>query len=1031
MTLTLTRKVLGKAPNIKRLRYFVVLAGFGFLANLLSVNLPFVVPFLIGNAVFIALQARLGNLWALLALIAVLLPVSEAVYWLLAVAQMAMVVLLAKHRTQIYPIILGFTPVAVLIMWFFAPAALLPDWQHFLLAASIVVMLFALNLRASQFLLALSASAAVQKQQHLQQQLSQRIALYSAIPGSLFIALILHATIVLHLASKVEYYSVSQIQRDAELSGLLNRYQGSLALASEMLNIAAPKTVLTELTKQRQEFISALTTDKDGLVTSFFKDGLEAQHLSGINVSHRYYFAYPAATGKPVITDSFQGVTLGDDKLFALSHPLFEQNTFAGVIEVSVALERLSSVLSASQKPYEQRLLIDKEGRKLWGSNNNAAIGSMIDTELQFSDAGHFLLLGHFIGTINTMKFNQSYQELVVEQHNALTGWLHQDKIATTAFSLRYHCYLLLAMLLTVFMLEFIAWASSRFARSYTKSLEQIATYASGWNAGETSPTAPPQLLSSSIELETVVKNLYELQQRVMDSHQQLSTALALRTELNAELEKRVAIRTEELKNERDKAQHLATVKSRFLANMSHEIRTPITVIKGFSEQLLHSSDMAEHADFSQLIYNNTLHLQRVIDDILDSSKIDEGKLTLVNEHFNLKQFLESLWQSIQPLANAKGITLTLSYTPESDLSLEADPFRLRQIMHNLLSNAIKFTPQGEVQIKVTRQSNLLALSVIDQGIGLSEIQVSQLFQAFQQADNSTSRRYGGTGLGLYISRHLAALMGMTLSVQSEPNVGSVFTLTIPDNKLSHTDHSQQSLSLLAADNNSTLLHGHILIVDDVADIRSLLLHMLKDSGLTCQSAENGIEALRLAASQEFDLILMDQQMPEMDGLTATAELRKKGFRNPIIRLSADVYDNQHLLQANNLFDETLAKPINKEDLKQCLQQFLQAKVTLEIQHASLDLTPEFDESEEADEEFALLKKAYLENLQQQIPVLQQLFTAAEYDKLKSEMHKIKGTSACFEFSAIAAAASACEQAIKNNTLTASLFDHFLAKIKE
>ncbi|WP_423186307.1 ATP-binding protein [Alishewanella sp. d11] len=1021
MTLDLRLTLLGKAPTVKRLRYFLILSGFGLFANLLSVNLPFIIPFLIGNVVFVTLQLRFGSLWALLGLVVVMLPVNEPVFWFIALTQFLLVAALSfSNKTNVYRTLPFFVPMVALLLYWFGPRALLVDWQHFMLATALIVMLFALNLRASQFLLALSASTKFQKKQHFRQQLSQRIALYSAIPGSLFIALILHAAIVLHLESQVEDYAVTQIKRDAELTSLLKSYQSALALAAEMLNIAEPTAVLTELTKQRPEFISALITDKNGLVTNFFKDGLENEQLQGINVSHRYYFAYPAATGKPVITDSFQGSKLGNDYLFALSHPLFKQDEFAGVIEISVALERLQQVLQPSRLPLEQRILIDSEGRKLWADKNPSGIGSIIDAEQLVTDSDYFLLLAYFVNSIPTMKFSPSYDALIVEHYNELTGWLHQDKIATTMFTMRYHVFLILAMLLSVFMLEFIAWASGRFARSYTQSLEHIANYAVNWTAEDTAALKPPTLMSSSIEFETVLNNLYELKQRVIDSHHQLSTLLALRTELNTELENRVAIRTEELRAERDKAQHLANVKSRFLANMSHEIRTPITVIKGFSEQLLQSQDLDEHFNFSQLIFNNTLHLQRVIDDILDSSKIDEGKLTLVNETFNLKQFLEAIWQSIQPLASNKGINLNLHYELSEQLQLNADPFRLRQILHNLLSNAIKFTATGAVQICVTERAEQLILSVIDQGIGLTEEQISQLFQAFQQADSSTSRRYGGTGLGLYISRHLATLMEMTLEVKSSPGIGSIFSILIPKQKISEQT-TAPTLNAVIPDANAQL-QGHILIVDDVPDIRLLLVNMLKDSGLHFKTAQNGREALQLAAIEKFDLILMDQQMPEMDGITATTELRHQGFTKPIIRLSADVYDIQYTQQGAGLFDATLAKPITKKELRYCLQQYLATARAEPLKQPAAD---------DDDEEFEQLKNDYKLSLIAKTADLQLLYDNGQFVVLRQELHKIKGTSACFDFYNIAEMATTCETALKNNSLTKEMFIQLLQVINE
>lgn len=1020
MNLSGVATYLGKAPSVRRVSYFAILCSFGCLANLLSVNLPFVIPFLIGNVVFITLQSRFGGLWALLALTLVMLPVSTPVYWLLALAQWLLVALFSPasgKETKLQ--ILIYIPVSALLLWWYGPSALFPDWRHAVFVWLLVVMLFALNLRASQFLLALSASTSMQKQQHLQKQLSQRIALYSAIPGSLFIALILHATIVLHLSSRVEFYTLEQIQRDAELTSLLNRYQGALALAAEMRSVVAPQPVLHALTRQRQEFISALVTDSQGGVISFFKDGMVLTDIANLNVSHRDYFTYPAATGKPIITDSFTGTGLGNDQLFAISQPLFNQGEFAGVIEISVALARLNTVLAASKAPFEQRLLIDKENRKLWGSNEDTPIGHTLGSELVSHSPQHFSLFSSWVNSLAQLRFTSGYDALIIEHHNSVTGWLHQDKIATTAVSLRYHAYLLLAMLLSVFMLEFIAWASSRFARSYTRSLEQLANYAASWTADDNTLTVPPKLKSSSIEFETVLTNLNQLQQRVIDSHHELSSALALRTELNAELEKRVLSRTEELKNERDKAQQLANIKSRFLANMSHEIRTPITVIKGFSEQLLQSQDSAEHQYFSQLIYNNTLHLQRIIDDILDSSKIDEGKLTLENAFFSVKHFLEDVWQSIVPLADAKHIQLLLDYPLAANLRLYADPFRLRQIMHNLLSNAIKFTAAGTVQISARWQTGHLALSVSDQGIGLSESQISQLFQAFQQADSSTSRRFGGTGLGLYISRHLATMMGMQLTVVSQPAMGSTFTILIPEQKFSTVETLNLPEPTEPEQPDIMLLQGHLLIVDDVPDIRALLAHMLKDTGVTFHLAENGRIALQLVEQHTFDLILMDQQMPEMDGIVATEQLRKKGFTQPIIRLSADVYDNKHLQHNNPLFDATLTKPINKKALLQQVQRFLMKSTPTKPKKPLA----------EVDEELATLKHDYLHSLQAQRARLAQLFAAADFDTLKLELHKIKGTSACFDFDHISELASQCEQAVKTQRLTGALLDTLLQEI--
>lgn len=1000
----------GQKMTRRRVWYFTILSGFGLFANLLSVNLPFVVPFLIGNVVFITLLQRLGVLWAVAALVIVMLPLSQPLYWLLAIAQLSCLWLLPlTGKRHFLRRIVVYMLCCVLLLWFNSPAALLPNPSSFAIVTALLVLSFVLNLRAAEFLLALSQSPALQRQQQLQHQLSQRVALYSAIPGALFVALILHASIVMHLATQVDYFTAKQHQRDAELSTLLSRYQGSLAMAAEVLPFSEPKAVLARLTRQRPEFISALVTNNQGIVTSFFKDGIADERLKGVNVAHRFYYAFPAATGKPVITDSFQGAMLGTDQLFAISHPLFEQQQFVGVIEISIALSRLAHILTPAEQHYEKLLLLDKSGKKLWGSNDPAAEGAELDDILNLQSV-EFSALQRLFNLAENLTFDHHFQHLVIQQDNALTGWLHQDLIATVAFSPRYHLYLFIAVVILLFMLEFIAFASRRFARSYTQALEQLAEYAASWQKDSTEPSPAPRLSSSSVEFETVLQNLSQLQQRIIESHNQLSQALHARTELNAELEQRVQLRTQELMLERDRATQLASIKSRFLANMSHEIRTPITVIKGFSEQLLSRSDglaplSEQHQTIANIIFNNTLHLQKVIDDVLDSAKIDEGKLAIVNDIFSVNAFLQELQISVSTLAQAKGIDLQLSSDLDDTLCLEADSFRLRQILHNLLSNAIKFTAHGIVRINATYTDHMV-IAISDSGIGLSPQQLQQLFQAFQQADNSTSRRFGGTGLGLYISKHLAELMHMELTVASELGKGSCFSLTIPAILLHHRVPPSSPRKDAARASDMTL-SGHILIVDDVADIRALLIHLLQGSGLTYRVAENGLEALAIAAKEHFDLIIMDQQMPVMDGITASEQLRLRGFNGTIIRLSADVYDAKNSVSRYPMFTTTLAKPIDKATLLQTLQQYLSAP------EATLGITEGQREAEV--DEFKQLQLEYLATLHLQATQLDEMVTKQDFVALQQALHKIKGTSACFDLHHISEAAKVCEEAIKAN----------------
>jgi signal transduction histidine kinase/ActR/RegA family two-component response regulator len=336
----------------------------------------------------------------------------------------------------------------------------------------------------------------------------------------------------------------------------------------------------------------------------------------------------------------------------------------------------------------------------------------------------------------------------------------------------------------------------------------------------------------------------------------------------------------------RREAERLAKVKSEFLANMSHEIRTPLNAMLGLSQiGARDSTEPASQTRFAR-IEEAGLHLLGIVDDILDFSKLEAGKLSVERRRFRLAAALTTAMGMVADRARAKNLSLNLVLDPAVPEWVVGDALRLRQVLVNLLSNAVKFTPQGQVTLRVAPQADQVALQVIDSGIGISAAQQAALFQPFEQADGSTTRRFGGTGLGLAISQDLAGLMGGQISVQSAPGQGSTFTLLLPL-------PAAPAAHPTATPPNRTgqrLAGLRLLAAEDVAVNRLILQTQLEHEGAQVVFAENGREAvdrISQAGAQGFDAVLMDVQMPVMDGLEATGLIRALAPGLPVIGLTA------------------------------------------------------------------------------------------------------------------------------------------------
>jgi PAS domain S-box-containing protein len=387
-------------------------------------------------------------------------------------------------------------------------------------------------------------------------------------------------------------------------------------------------------------------------------------------------------------------------------------------------------------------------------------------------------------------------------------------------------------------------------------------------------------------------------------------------------------------------AQAASVSKTAFLANMSHEIRTPMTAIVGYSDLLLDPARTpSDRSDALQVIRRNARHLLALINDVLDVSKIEAGQMTVERLEVDLPQLVAEVASLCRPKAVEKGLGFGVAFEGPIPKTVRTDPLRVKQVLTNLLGNATKFTAAGSITLRVACDAGRLKLDVTDTGIGLTPEQRDKLFQPFTQADESTTRKFGGTGLGLTISRRLARLLGGDVTVESTTGVGSTFTTTLDPGDLSDvqtlTGLTEAGLRPPPPEDDSLAnlprLDGRrVLLAEDGEDNQMLITLYLRSAGAEVTVADNGRIGVDLAtaerdAGRPFDLILTDMQMPELDGYGLAGELRRRGFTTPILALTAHAMSGDRERCVSAGCTDYLTKPIDRVALIRMMHRYLGA----------------------------------------------------------------------------------------------------------
>ncbi|MEP0355292.1 ATP-binding protein [Paraglaciecola sp.] len=606
--------------------------------------------------------------------------------------------------------------------------------------------------------------------------------------------------------------------------------------------------------------------------------------------------------------------------------------------------------------------------------------------------------------------FKESNLQFVVILQDSIGVWLQ----TRNAFMIELLPFFIVGILLALLGSFFIARSITR---PVSRLLEVAQLVASGSYTEKIN-------ISEKSELGELAKEFSNMQHAVMEREQKIKDQAEEIRQTHV-----IKYQVELAQKEQNLAASATEAKSLFLANVSHEIRTPLNSVVGYSAILNDpTASPKEKNKAIQAVHSGGQYLLNIVNDVLDLSKIEAGKIQLNKTETSLVHMLDEVASHIEGFALEKHLIFNLKLNFPLPEKFITDGTRLKQILLNLCNNAIKFTQEGQVDVQIHLDSyrRRLIFVISDTGPGMSDEQQLRLFTAFSQGNQAINRKYGGTGLGLYISKQLIEMLGGHIKVTSQEGKGSQFAVYLPwheaDEKSMLTSNQQVDiLRCLEVKNELHIpkLSGRVLAVDDNQDNRDLVAYLLSKTGLELVLAEDGEQALKFAQHQVFDLILMDMQMPVLDGLQTTTILKERGVKSPVIMLTANVDRGSKQQVFNAGAVEHFAKPIDTTKFYNLLSKYLRFEDSFEKPSMPKEKLSEFDK----------LVDKYRMSFKDKLVDINQALVEQDWEKVKGLMHKLKGSAGSYGFQKLSDFAVLVEDKIDENEFKEA--ERYISEMRE